>query len=164
LVKFDNPFNGAILLIEDFTFINRSRNNELTIDICDNYPFGIDKNSDLIRFDDVKYYNHVKDAITEKVLGKSKGMYYKDRKFFIPVMLNQIPLPIIRLDDADRLQPVNKKYVKKLATITQNFLRAISDVKLLERVGSKSSTGYVYVAILFTLIGMVFMMIISAFL
>jgi len=168
LIIFNSPnVNGAILLISDFTYINRSRNNELTIDISENYPYGIDKNSDVIKFKDVDYYNNFKDMdVRNNLKDKSQMLYYKKKyKFFIPVMLNQIPLPIIKLDDADnRVTKIDKAYVKKLANVSQSFLRMIGDVKLLQRTGSKNSSGFIYVAILFLVIGIVGGLILSAFL
>src|SRR5659263_129600 len=168
LVIFNSPHvNGAVLLIQDFTFINRSRNNELTMDISENYPFGIDKNSDVIKFKDVDYYNNFKDMdVRNNLKDKSQMLYYKKKyKFFIPVMLNQIPLPIIKLDDADnRVTKIDKAYVKKLANVSQSFLRMIGDVKLLQRTGSKNSSGFVYVAILFLVFGVVGGLILSALL
>jgi len=163
IVLFNVPdVKGAVLLIDNFTYINRSRNNELTIDVCENYPYGIDKNSDLLKFKDVQYQN-IRDDLTKNIINKSQKMYYQDRKFYIPVMLNQIPIPIIRLDDADRFQPINKKYVKLLANVSQTFIREWIDIKLLQRTGSKNTSGMVYVALMFGIIGIIFGMIIRSF-
>lgn len=164
LIIFNTPnIRGAVIKIDKFTYINRSRDNELTIDVSENYPYGIDKNCDLSKYNNVEYYNNFKGNLTaeEQMTMSSKDL--SDCKFFIPVMLNNIPLPIIRLDDADRLSPIDKKYVKKLANVSQSFLRDISDVKLLQRVGSKNTNGYIYIAILFLIIGAFFGLILSAF-
>lgn len=160
LVLFEVPdCKGAILLLNKTTYTNRSKNNERCIEVCANYPFSLDRNADLIRFSDVEY-QEIRHNVS---VGKSQELYYKDRKVFIPRMMNETLIPIVRLDDADRLTPINKQYQRMLATITQSFLREWIDIKLLARTGSKNSSGMVYVAGLFFTIGIVFGLILSSF-
>jgi hypothetical protein len=164
IVLFNVPeVKGAVLLINKFTYINRSRNNERTMDVYENYPFGVDKNCDVLKFEDVDYQNF-RDNRKNETVGASKAEYYKKYKWYIPVMMNQIPLPIVRLDDADRLIPIDKTYTKLLANVTQVFLREFMDIKLLQRTGNKAQTGMIYVAILFLVIGAFGGLVISSFL
>jgi hypothetical protein len=150
---------GAILLLNRTTYVNKTKNNEKGIEVCANYPFSLDRNADLVRFDNVEY----QEIRNNTNVGKSQQLYYKDRKVFIPRMMNETLIPIIRLDEADRLTSVDKKYQRMLANITQIFLREWIDVKLLQRTGSKNTSGMVYVAGLFLVIGIVFGLVLSAF-
>jgi hypothetical protein len=160
LVLFDVPdCKGAILLLNKTTYNNRSKNNERCIEVCANYPFSIDRNADIIKFTDIQY----QDIKNNVHIGASQTLYYKDRKVFIPRMMNETVIPVIRLDEAERLTPIDKKYTKMLANITQIFLREWIDVKLLQRTGSKNSSGMVYVAGLFLLIGVVLGMVLTSF-
>lgn len=161
LVLFDVPdCKGAILLLNKTTYTNRSKNNERCIEVCANYPFSLDRNADLIRFDEVEYQE-----IRHNVhVGQSQQLYYKDRKVFIPRMMNETLIPIIRLDDADRLTQMDKKYVRMLANVTQVFLREWVDIKLLQRTGSKNTSGMVFVAAIFLAIGTIFGLVLSSFL
>jgi hypothetical protein len=72
-------------------------------------------------------------------------------------------VPIVRLDDAERLTPIDKKYTKMLANITQTFLREFIDIKLLQRTGSKNTSGMIFVFALAMAIGTMFGLILSAF-
>jgi hypothetical protein len=160
LILFDVPdCKGAILLLNRTTYVNKTKNNEKGIEVCANYPFSLDRNADLVRFDNVEY----QEIRNNTNVGKSQQLYYKDRKVFIPRMMNETLIPIIRLDEADRLTSVDKKYQRMLANITQIFLREWIDVKLLQRTGSKNTSGMVYVAGLFLVIGIVFGLVLSAF-
>jgi len=161
LIIFNTPFEGAILLNNDCTYRNLSKDGELTIDIVPDYPFGIDKSCDLKRFDGVDYYNNIYEV---NILDKSQEDYYKKKyKLFFPIMLNKIPIPIIRLDNADKLlKPVNNEYVKKLSNVSQIMLRTYLRIELLKRTGNKKD-GVGWVAIFFIAIGMVIMMIINGF-
>jgi hypothetical protein len=160
LVTFDVPdCKGAILLLNKTTYINRSKNNERGIEVCANYPFSLDRNADIIKFSDVQYQD-IKDNVR---VAPSQQLYYKDRKLFIPRMMNEIVVPIVRLDDAERLTPIDKKYTKMLANITQTFLREWIDVKLLQRTGSKNTSGMIFVFALAMAIGTMFGLILSAF-
>jgi len=163
LVLFNIPDKkGAILLLNKCTHINRSKNNERCIEVAENYPYGLDRNSDLIKFSDV-IYQDIRDDIRQTGMGESKKLYYKDYKLYIPVMLNEIPIPIIRLDDAERLQKINSAYVKQLANISQTFLREWIDIELLKRTNSgKTVAGAIYIAILFFSIGSFVTMLIMA--
>ena len=96
-------------------------------------------------------------------MSNSHNLYYKDRKLFIPRLMNETVIPVIRLDDADRLTPIDKKYTKMAANITQTFLREWIDVKLLQRTGSKNTSGMVFVFALAMAIGTMFGLILSAF-
>lgn len=160
IVLFDVPdCKGAILLLNKTTYTNRSKNNERCIEVCANYPFSVDRNASIVRFPEVQYQD-IKNNIH---IGASQQLYYKDRKVFVPRMMNETVIPIISLDEADRLTPVDKKYTRMLANITQIFLREWIDVKLLQRTGSKNTSGMVYVAGLFLVIGIVFGLVLSAF-
>jgi hypothetical protein len=160
LVLFDVPdCKGAVLLLNKTTYINRSKNNERSIEVCANYPFSLDRNSDIIKFNDVQYQD-IKDNVR---VSNSHNLYYKDRKLFIPRLMNETVIPVIRLDDADRLTPIDKKYTKMAANITQTFLREWIDVKLLQRTGSKNTSGMIFVFALAMAIGTMFGLILSAF-
>jgi len=154
LVLFNIPnCKGAILLLNGCTYINRTKNNEIGIEVIDGYPFSLDRNTDLLRFGDVDYQN-IKDDVRMSTLKTSQNLYYKDYKLMIPRMINEIPIPIIRLDDADRLQKIDKTYVKKLANISQSFLREWIVIGLFQRVGNnKTVAGAIYIAIMFFLLG-----------
>jgi len=159
LIIFEKPFSGAILFMEECTYHNHSKDMELTIDLVKDYPYGIDHKSDLIKFDGIEYYNNQYEIrITDKSL---LDYYGKKYKFYIPMMLQHTPIPIIKLDYADRiLQPIDEIQVKKLSNITQTFLRTFTRIKLLEKTGSKKD-GIGWIAIFFIAIGMVLMSIIS---
>jgi hypothetical protein len=163
LVTFEVPnCKGAILLLNGTTFINRTKNNNIGIEVCENYPFSLDRNSDLLRFSDVDYQD-IRDDIRTKTLSTSQNLYYKDYKLFIPRMMGEVPIPIIRLDNAERLQKVDSNYVKQLSNISQTFLREWIDIELLKRTGNnKTVAGAIYIAILFFVIGSFSGLIISA--
>jgi hypothetical protein len=167
LVLFQIPdCKGAILLLNKTTYINRSRNNERCIEVCANYPFSLDRNSDIIKFADVHYQdikNNIKVSDSQEAYYTNVKEAIKGRKLFVPRMMNETVIPIIRLDDADRLTPIDKKYTKMAANITQTFLREWIDVKLLQRTGSKNTSGMVFVAGLFLAVGTIFGLILSAF-
>jgi hypothetical protein len=152
LIIFDRPFQGAILFLEDCTYINQSKDNELTIDLVKDYPFGIDHKSDLLRFDNITYANK---QFEIKICDSQSKYYKKSYKLYIPMMLNRTPMPIIRLDDADRLlKPVNLEEVKRLANITQVFLRSFIRINLLLRTGNKNQ-NLGFIALFFILIGFI---------
>lgn len=161
VILFERPFEGCILYLEDCVYYNASKENELTIDAVKDYPFGIDYKSDLVKFNGVKYLNG---NFTFQLFDKTQLAYYnKTYKFYIPMMINKIPLPIIRLDYADRiLKPIDSKEVKRLSNISQVFLRQFIRLKLLERTGNRKD-GIGWIALFFIILGMVLMTIINLF-
>lgn len=161
LIIFHTPYEGVILYLEDFIYFNKSKDNEPTIEIVPNYPLGLDHRSDLVRHDGIEYHNN---EATITILDKSQKEYYmKKYKFYIPVMLNKIPLPIIRLDNADRvLKPVDKEAVKRLTNITQEFLRQWIRLLLLARTGNRKQ-GIGFEALFFMMMGAILWTIISSF-
>lgn len=161
LIIFDRPFEGAILYLEDCIYHNQSKDGELTINLVKDYPFGIDLKSDLIKYEGIEFHNN---SFEIKILNDSQEKYYKKTyKFFIPMMLNKISIPIIRLDNADRiLRPVDESTVKRLSNISQTFLREFVRLELLKRTGSKKD-NIGWIAIFFIMVGMVLMNIISGF-
>jgi len=161
LIIFEKPFSGAILFMEECTYHNHSKDMELTIDLVKDYPFGIDHKSDLIKFDGVEYHNNNYEIrITDKSLLEYYGKKYK---FYIPMMLNHIPIPIIKLDNADRiLNKVDEEKVKLLSNISQSFLRTFIRIKLLEKTGTKKD-GIGWIAIFFIMIGFALSTLITLF-
>lgn len=136
IVIFERPFSGAILFSESCVYRNHTKDGELTMDLVKDYPFGIDHKSDLFKYNGIEYTNNQYEI---RITDKSLEQYYsKKYKFYIPIMLNRTPIPIIRLDKADRiLNKVDEKNVKRLSNITQTFLREFTRLKLLERTGTK---------------------------
>lgn len=159
VILIDRPFEACILYVDDCTYYNTSKENELTINAVKDYPFGIDMKSDLLKFNGIEYHNtKFKIRITDK---SQKKYYDKTYDFYIPVLMNNIPLPIIRLDNADRiLKPVNQEEVKRLCNISQTFLRQFTRLKLLERTGNKKD-GIGWIAIFFIFVGMILMTILN---
>jgi len=161
LILFNVPFKGAILITEGVIYNNWSKEGEKTIDITENYPYGIDKKSSLLRFSDIKYYNIFKDV---DYLNNSQQAYYKkEYKFYIPVMLNKIPLPIIELANAERYTIIDKDHIKTLANISQDWIRNFLGIKVMERSNNKKNSGAVYIAIVGILSGMVIDSLLRAF-
>ncbi len=161
LIIFEKPFSGCVLFVEECTYHNHSKDKELTIDLVKDYPFGIDHKSDLFKDKNIEFYNNKYEIrITDKSL---LNYYNKKYKFYIPIMLNKTPIPIIRLDNAERiLTPIDSNTVKRLSNISQTFLREFVRIELLKRTGSKKD-GIGWIAIFFTAIGMILMTIINAF-
>jgi hypothetical protein len=151
LIIFEKPFSGAILFVEECTYHNHSKDMELTIDLVKDYPFGIDHKSDVFKDNNIEFHNNTYEI---RITDKSLFEYYnKKYKFYIPMMLNKTPLPIIRLDYADRiLTPITEEKVKRLSNITQVFLRSFMRIKLLEKTGTKKD-GIGWIAIFFIAIG-----------
>lgn len=152
LIYFDRPFKGAVIMFDDTSYINTSKNNELCIDVCESYPFTLDHNSELYQDLKIQYYN---DTGNEKIDSKqSQELFNKTGLgYFIPVFLNKIPIPIIKIEKEKRLSIVDETFVKHRIDITQHLIRQLSNVKLLERVSNKDNTGLIYCAILFLIIG-----------
>jgi len=163
IIIFERPFSGAILYLEDCTYHNQSKDNELTIDLVKDYPFGIDHRSDLAKIEGVEYANS---GYELTIMDKSQIEYYKNTyKFYIPMMLNRKPIPIIKLDFADRiLKPIDKIEVKRLSNISQSFLRTFIRLKLLEKTGTKKDNINGFMILFFLMMGALLWEIIRAFL
>lgn len=159
VILIDRPFESCILYLDECCYYNTSKENELTINAVKDYPFGIDLKSDLLKFKGIEYYNN---NFRIKINDKSQLKYYnKTFKFYIPVLMNNIPLPIIRLDNADRiLKPINQDEIKKLSNISQTFLRQFVRLELLKRTGNKKD-GIGWIAIFFIFVGMILMTILN---
>lgn len=163
IIIFDRPFKGAVLFLEDCTYRNTSKDNELTMDLVKDYPFGIDHRSDLFKDTGIEWANS---GYELTILDKSQKEYYnKTYKFYVPMMLNKTPIPIIKLDYADRiLKPVDKAEVKRLSNISQTFLRTFTRIKLLEKTGTKQDNINGFVVIFFLMMGALIWEIVRSFL
>lgn len=161
LIMFEKPFSGCVLFMEECTYHNHSKDMELTIDLVKDYPYGIDHKSDLFKDNNIEFHNNTYEIrLTDKSL---LDYYGKKYKFYIPMMLNKTPIPIIKLDNADRiLTCVDDASVKRMSNITQSFLRTFIRIKLLEKTGSKKD-GIGWIAIFFITIGFALNSLISLF-
>lgn len=159
LILIERPLEACILYVEGVTYHNKSKDNELTINAVKDYPFGLDFRSDLVKHNGIEYRNN---QYTIRLFNESQQKYYnKQYKFYIPILMDNIPIPIIRLDYADRiLIPVDKDNVKRLSNISQVFLRQFIRLKLLERTGNKKD-GIGWIAIFFIAIGMILMTLLN---
>jgi len=99
-------------------------------------------------------------------MDRSQIEYYRNTyKFYIPMMLNRKPIPIIKLDFADRiLKPIDKIEVKRLSNISQSFLRTFIRLKLLEKTGTKKDNINGFMILFFLMMGALLWEIIRAFL
>lgn len=149
IVYFDKPAKLGVILFDDVTYTDMIRN-VTCLDVCELYAYGIDKNSSLKKELDVQYY---KDLKKKRLSSKSQELYYETNcGYYVPVLLNNIPIPIIQIKK-EITNPVDGRKVLKIVEITQNLLRMLADVKMLQRVGKKDNSALYFCALLFFLLG-----------
>jgi hypothetical protein len=162
IIYFEKPFRAGVIMFDDTSYYDVQR--KLTcIDVCESYPFTIDHSVELYRDIEIQYYND----IANENINKEKSEKLKDINgigYFVPVFLNNIPIPLIRIEKDIQLTFLGQNFVKIRTDITQSFLRQIADNKLLARTGSKDSTVLVYCALLFTFLGIILGIVLSAYL
>lgn len=157
MIYFEIPFKGGIILLDKTIYSDKARCIKC-IDIVEGYIFGLDKKVDIVRQLEGQYYNDcgngkIDKEIAEKLREESGIGYY------VPVLLNSIPIPIIKLKQDISLKVIDIKQVTLLTEVTQRVIRQLADNKLLSRTGKGDNTVLVYVSVLFTLIGVVLGMI-----
>lgn len=154
IVYFDVPYKGAVILFDDCTYIDEQTKIE-TIDIVEDYPFALNRNTEyaLLKDLEVQYYN---DSAQNKMSEISKLQYEKTGcAYSIPVFLNRIPREIIRINTNQKMRIINSEYIENKIEITQFLIRQISKIKMLERVGKPDNSVAVIAIILGWLIGAV---------
>lgn len=150
IIYFDKPEKLAVIMFDDTSYIDVTRNNKLCIDVCESYPYAIDKNISIFRDDKIKYFNEK----YKKSYKELEEIYKKsERKLYIPILLNNIPIPIIEIEKNYKTSMINGEWITHKKTITMNLIRQLSDIKLLERVGKKDNSALMFCALLFLLIG-----------
>lgn len=151
IVYIEKPHKAGIILLDDKTYTDVSTGKEY-LDVCESYPFGLDKNIDL-KFDfDAQYYNDIK----ENLIDKEKADILKDKTgigYYLPVMLNNIPIPIIKYDTDVKISFLNNQKIKSITYITQALLMQMSRQKLFARTTDNDNSGMGYAFLMGFLLG-----------
>lgn len=127
MVYFETPDKMAGIIFDDSIYTDEE--GKRWIEFCEDYPYALDRNTDLAQFQGVEYYNNSVEKIPEGQLD------YK-----IPMLLNRIPREIIRINTKEKLNSINKAYVDNKIEITKHILRQFGNIVMLERVGKKDNS------------------------
>ena len=152
IVYFETPQPLACIIFDDSEYLNER--NELTIDICEDYPYALNWNSELVIHLNQQYYNDfIENKVPEKKEGVEGWKVYK-----IPVLLNRVPREVIRVHpDEGILRSTKPEDIQRKSEITQYLIRQIGKLKFLERVGKEDNhdliTGVLIGAPIFILVG-----------
>lgn len=149
IVYFESPKPLAVIIFDDTEYLDEE--GRVWIDVCEDYPFSMNYNTELIQFLNQQYYN---DFIENKVAEK-KPDEEGYQSYLIPVMLNRIPREIIRIDTQQQMALVDQKYVNHKSEITQYIIRQIGRIILLERVGKQDRSDLLTGVFLGGLIGII---------
>ena len=134
IIYFNSPQKLAGIVFDDSTYLDE--NNQLWIDFCEDYPYALNYNTELIEFLKVQYYN---DFAADKIeIMRNDADCYKN--YLIPVLLNRIPREVIKINTRQRLRLVDENFVKNKIEITQNLIRQFGDIIMFSRVGKKDNS------------------------
>jgi len=134
IVYFDTPDKLAVIIFDDCEYLDEEGN--VWIDVCEDYPFALNQNTELVQELNIQYYND----FAENKIATRKGDEGGNLQYKIPVLLNRIPREIVRINTHEKMQQVDKAYLNNKIEITQYIIRQISKVIMLERVGKKDNS------------------------
>ena len=152
IVYFESPNALACIVFDDSEYMDEQ--NRIWIDICEDYPFALNHNTELVQILNQQYYN---DFAENKIAIKKDGEQgYESYK--IPVLLNRIPREVTRINPGEKnMVQMDEKYLANKGEVTQYILRQIGRIKFLERVGKEDNhdliTGVLVAAPIFILVG-----------
>lgn len=155
IIYIETPHKAGIILMDDTSYFNVTTK-EMCIDVCESYPFALDKKIDL-KFDwDAQYYNDITNGLIDKEnaekLRKETGKGY-----YLPVFLNNIPIPIIKHEKNITVPFLDNAQIKSITYITQALLMQLSRSKLFARTTEDDKSGMGYAFLLgFMLGGLIF--------
>lgn len=155
IIYIDKPLKGGIIMLDDTSYVDVT-DGETYIDVCESYPFTLDPKTD-IKFDfEAQYYNDIsRGFIDEKDAEKLKSA--GGTGYYIPVLLNNIPVPMIVIEKTMNLPYLDLKNIKSKTFITQALLLQMSKSKMFSRTTDPENGGMGYAFLLgFILGGLIF--------
>lgn len=155
IIYIEKPLKGGIIMLDDTSYTDVT-DGETYIDVCESYPFTLDPKND-IKFDfDAQYYNDISRGFIDKKDGdklKASG----GTGYYIPVLLKNIPIPIIVIEKNMSLPFLGLKNIKSKTFITQALLLQMSKSKMFARTTDPDNGGMGYAFLLgFILGGLIF--------
>jgi hypothetical protein len=161
IVHFDHPEKLGCILLDNCTYFDHATNKK-TIDICESYIFGLDKDIELDLDLTKEYYNDIKLGLLDKDSDRIKKLHSKTgRGYYIPVLLNNIPREIIKIDAKKKLTGHSLEHKIE---ITQYMIRQLGTVRMLERLEKKDNSVIVACALMFIPLGAAIGAFITAYL
>ena len=134
IVYFDNPKPNAIIQFDDCTY--EDKEGKIWIEAAQDYAYGIDRNSDLAEFLNTRYYNDFADGKVQDI----KDEKYK--AYMIPVLLNRIPRPIIKINLGEKLNVKDHTWVTVVAEVTKDMIQQLGTSEFLRGRGKKSNGAF----------------------
>lgn len=152
IIYFSSPAPLAIIQFDDSTY--QDEEGQTWIEVVEDYAYGLDRNSDLAQFLNVRYYNDFADGKVESTEDE------KFKQYKIPLTLNRIPREIIKIDTRT-YNIKDSRYVSNKMEITQNIISLLGKVLMLSRVGKKDNSFIITGVLLGGSMGVILGIIIS---
>jgi len=144
IIYIEQPHKAGIILLDDSSYTDVTTG-EICIDVCESYPFCLDKNINL-QFDwDAQYYNDIANGFIDKDIA-AKLRDKTGKGYYLPVFLNNIPIPVIKYETEVNVPFLDNAKIKSITYVTQALLMQMSRTKLFARTtdDDKSGMGYAF--------------------